>query len=153
MLEGVSSLGSHRPSSLGQRALLTIDSQHPTNKAYPPKKVLGSRFSTPYSPFVWICIISSELTCISHLYPFEWAGVDIRWFSVDGIDIRWIPSSFLCGVVDMGFRNLLKAIIAMKFIDYARTAMDLEWVMPGHVWIWNELCTRMVLEWVMPGHV
>jgi len=68
---------------------------------YPPKKLLGSGFSTPYIPFCLICTISSELTCISHLYPFEWAGVDIRWFSVDGFDTRWIPRSFVCGYTDI----------------------------------------------------
>ena len=64
----------------------------------PPKKLLGSGFSTPYTHFFLMCIISSELTCVSHFYPFEWAGVDIRWFSVDGFDTRWIPRSFSCGM-------------------------------------------------------
>jgi len=49
---------------------------------------------------------------------------------VDGIDTRWIPSTFLCGAVDVGFQNLLKTIIAMKF----------SLIMPGQLWIWNELC-------------
>jgi len=40
----------------------------------------------------------SELKCSSHLYPFEWAGVDIRLFSVDGFDTRWIPGSSSCGI-------------------------------------------------------
>ena len=51
----------------------SLPAQHVTTpqQPYPPNKLLGSRFSTPYTPFVWICTISSELTCISHLYPFE----------------------------------------------------------------------------------
>jgi len=34
-----------------------------------------------------------------HFYshPFEWAGVDIRWFSVDEFDTRWILRSLSCG--------------------------------------------------------
>ena len=41
--------------------------------------------------------LRSELKYMSHLYPFAWVGVDIRWISVDGFDTRCIPSSFLCG--------------------------------------------------------
>ena len=63
----------------------------------PPKKLLGSGFGYPYTPFCLICTISSELKCISYVYLFEWAGDDIRWFSVDGVDTRWIPRSFSCG--------------------------------------------------------
>jgi len=33
----------------------------------PPKKLLGSEFSTPYTPFCLICTISSELKYLSHL--------------------------------------------------------------------------------------
>ena len=36
----------------------------------PPKNLLGSGFSTPYTPFCLICTMSSELTCISHVHPF-----------------------------------------------------------------------------------
>ena len=36
----------------------------------PPKKLLGSGGSTPYTPFCLICTISSELPCIFDLYPF-----------------------------------------------------------------------------------
>jgi len=53
----------------------------------------------PVYIYILICIISSELRRISHLYLFEWAGVDIRWVSADGFDTRWIPSRFSCGVL------------------------------------------------------
>ena len=43
-----------------------------------------------FDPFCLMCTISSEFKGISHLCPFEWAGVDIRWCSVDGFDMRWI---------------------------------------------------------------
>ena len=65
----------------------------------PPTKLLGSGFSTPYTPFCLICTISSELTCISHFHSFEWAGFDIRLFSEDGVDTRLIPRSGSCGLV------------------------------------------------------
>jgi len=52
--------------------------------ANPPKKLLGSGFSTPYAPFCLICTISSELTCtfiFTHLSElvlifagFQWTG-------------------------------------------------------------------------------
>jgi len=64
----------------------------------PARKLCAIGFSTPFTPFRLICTTSSELRCTSHLYQFEWAGVDIRWFSVDGFDTRWIPSSLSCGM-------------------------------------------------------
>jgi len=76
----------------------TMDTSDPhRRRMIPPTKLLGSGISTPYTPFCLICDISSELKCISHVYPFEWAGVDIRWFSVDGFDTRWNPSSLWGG--------------------------------------------------------
>jgi len=36
---------------------------------------------------------------LSDFLQFEWAGVDIRWFSVDGFGTRWIPRRFSCGSV------------------------------------------------------
>ena len=67
------------------------------SESHPPKKLRGSRVSIPCTPFCLICTISSKLTCISDLHPFEWAGVDFRWFSVDGFDAHWIPRSVSCG--------------------------------------------------------
>jgi len=64
----------------------------------PPKKLLGRGLSTPYTPFRWICTISPDLKCISHLHPLEWAGVEIRCVSVDGFDTCWVWSGFLCGI-------------------------------------------------------
>jgi len=32
----------------------------------------------------------------SDFHPFKWAGVDIYWFSVNGLDTRWIPRSMSC---------------------------------------------------------
>ena len=52
-----------------------------------------SGVSTPYTPFCLICTISSELKCVFHVFPFELAGVHIRWFSVNGFNTRCIPSS------------------------------------------------------------
>ena len=69
-----------------------------------PKCFLGAGFQPRIHPFVgfsMICTMSSEFKYISHLYPLEWAGVDIRWFSVDGFDTRWIPCSFSCGYIHM----------------------------------------------------
>jgi len=74
-----------------------------------PKKLLGSGFSTPYTPFCLICTISSELTCISHVHPFEWARVDIRWITVDGFDTPWIPRSFFyVGIIFIIFDTICK---------------------------------------------
>jgi len=79
---------------------MIIDTRYPCDEWHtPPKKLLGSGVSTPYTPFCLICTIISELKRISFLYQFEWAGVDICWFLVDGFDTRWIPSSFSCGMV------------------------------------------------------
>jgi len=52
-----------------------------TQLLLPPKKLLGSGFSTLYAPFCLICTISSELKCISHLFLFEWAGFVPIWVS------------------------------------------------------------------------
>ena len=35
---------------------------------------------------------------LSDFHPFELAGFDIRWFSVDGFDTQWIPRSDSCSV-------------------------------------------------------
>jgi len=67
----------------------------------PPKKLLGGGISTPYTLFCLICTINSELTYFPMCTTIEWAGVDIRWFPVDGFDTRWIPKSFLCGYEHM----------------------------------------------------
>jgi len=48
-----------------------------------PKKLFGSRFWTPSTPFCLICTISSELKRIFDLYPFEVAGVDIHCNSLE----------------------------------------------------------------------
>jgi len=40
----------------------------------------------------------SELKHFSICTTIEWAGVDIRWVSMDGFDTRWIPRSFSCGL-------------------------------------------------------
>jgi len=69
--------------------------------SYPTEKLLGSGFSTPCLPFCLVCTNSSKLKFISHLYLFRWAGVDIRWFSVDGFDTHWIPSSYSCGIATL----------------------------------------------------
>jgi len=61
----------------------------------PPKNLLGCRFLTPYILFCLISHVCTELFSI--LLRFEWARVDIRWFSVDVFDTRWIPICFLCG--------------------------------------------------------
>jgi len=78
----------------------------------PPKKLLGSGFSTPYTPraFCLICTISSELKGISHLYPLSEPGL-ISKFSVDGFDTSWIPISFSCGYSDV----FLTWLIQMDF--------------------------------------
>jgi len=35
---------------------------------------------------------------LSDFHPFERAGVEVRWFLVDGFDTCWIPRSFSCGM-------------------------------------------------------
>jgi len=79
----------------GKGSLGVISTCH--SESHPPKKLRGSRVSIPYIPFYLICTISSELTCISDLHPFEWTRVDFRWFSVDGFDTHWIPRRDSCG--------------------------------------------------------
>jgi len=54
-----------------RRCLLSITRDERFILYIPPKKLLGSGFSTPYTPFCLICTISSELKCSSHLYLFE----------------------------------------------------------------------------------
>jgi len=71
-----------------------------------PRSFLGAWFRPRIPPFCLICTISSQLKGISHWYPFEWAGVDIRWFLVDGFDPRWITSSFSCGLLILSFNTL-----------------------------------------------
>jgi len=47
-------------------------------------------FRPPYTPFCVICRIYSELTYFPICTTDEKAGVDKRWFWVDGFDTRWI---------------------------------------------------------------
>ena len=66
----------------------------------PPKKILFGGFPTPYTTFCLICTITG-LTYFPIRTTNEWAGVDIRWFSVDGFDTRWIPRNFQCRTIQM----------------------------------------------------
>jgi len=52
-------------------------------------------FRPPYTPFCVICRIYSELTYFPICTTDEKAGVDKRWFWVDGFDTRWIQKK-LC---------------------------------------------------------
>jgi len=63
----------------------------------PPNKLLGCGVSTPYTLLCLICTISSELN-YSLIFSHLRAGVDIRWFSVDGFDSHWIPRSCSSGL-------------------------------------------------------
>jgi len=64
----------------------------------PPKNLRCGGFSTPYTHLCLICTIKSELLYIPICTTNEWAGVDIRWFPVDGFDSRCISRSFLCDI-------------------------------------------------------
>jgi len=59
------------------------------------KRFLEVGFRTRVTPFVWFVPLA-KLTCTFILTHFECAGVDIRWFSVDGFDTRWIPRNHSC---------------------------------------------------------
>jgi len=81
---------------------------------YPPKKLLGSRFSTRYTPFCLMCTISSKPTCISYFTHCKWAGVDIRRFSEDGFDTRWIPRSYWCGIHELVHQTITHSIVQLS---------------------------------------
>jgi len=50
--------------------------------------------STPIPLFCSICTTNSQQSTFSDLYYNEWAGVDIRWFLVDGFDTRGFQEGF-----------------------------------------------------------
>jgi len=64
----------------------------------PQKKLLGSGFQIPYSPFSLIYTIHFYLHYAPICTRYQWVGVDICWFPVDGFDTRCIPRLFSCGM-------------------------------------------------------
>ena len=61
-----------------------------------PRIFLEAGFRPRIPAFVWYVPLTPNVS-IFDFHPFEWAGVDIRWVSVDGFDTCWIPGSFSCG--------------------------------------------------------
>ena len=71
-----------------------------------PKNLLGSGFSTPYTPFCWVCTVSSELKCIFYLYTFESSGVDIRDFQWTGSTPAGFQAAFCAAcILKMSMHN------------------------------------------------
>jgi len=64
-----------------------------------PWSFLGADFRLRIHPFVWCVPLAPNYSAFLICTTNEWAGVDIRWFPVDGIDTRWIPRSLSCGFV------------------------------------------------------
>jgi len=61
-------------------------------RSYRPRGFVDAGFRPCMHSIVWSVPLTPKLLFDYHL--FEWTGVDIRWFSVNGFDTRWIPSSF-----------------------------------------------------------
>jgi len=63
----------------------------------PPRKLLCRGFSTPVHLLLFDLYHYLRTKAHFDFHPFEWAGVDIHWFAVDGFYTGWIPTSFSFG--------------------------------------------------------
>jgi len=62
-----------------------------------PRSCVEAGFRPRIHSFVWFVPSTLNKTTFPMCTTNEWAGVDIRWFPVDGFDTCWIPRSISCG--------------------------------------------------------
>ena len=77
---------------------ISIETHLCSERTTPPKKLLESRFSTPYTPFCLICTISSELTWIfifNHLSEPGLISAGFRWTDSPPTRFQKAPAPFV----------------------------------------------------------
>jgi len=80
-----SNLRSHASRALPRKSC------HPTQEAS-WMQIIDPVYTHLFELYSWL-----RTKPLSDFHPFEWAGVDIRWFSVKGFDTCCVPKSFSYG--------------------------------------------------------